>query len=454
VLNSQIVEYVHEIGQDQLLVGLETIPLSKQEGFLSKIEGLNKALLEEQRRILHASQKKKETLRPLNHFDRIGNKEDQKAGEALIAKGKMGCIILAGGQGTRLGAGVSKGMIPISVVKNKSLFQIFFEKAHAASKRAGADLPLAVMTSSINEQSTKKYLQEHRYFELKEEQVDLFVQDNLPFLDDQGNWLLEAPGKIAEGPDGNGGLFKALHKSGIWDKWKKQGVEFVNVVLIDNPLADPFDAELCGYLAHQNAEVVIKAVCKEHSEEEVGVLACDEDQIKVIEYSELSEEQKQLKAKDGSLLFNLANISLFCFHRNFIDQIIKPEVFLPLHTARKQALVFKKLGSEMKQEIGYIWKCEHFIFDLLDYAKKVKVLIYPREKTFAPLKNATGYGTVQSVQKALIAADRATYAEVTGTIPPGRLFELDPQFYYPTPSFLERWKGKPLPSLEYIDAEL
>ena len=49
-----------------------------------------------------------------------------KLGESLIRQNQVAVLIVAGGQGTRLGFSGPKGKFPISPVKNKPLFHLFF----------------------------------------------------------------------------------------------------------------------------------------------------------------------------------------------------------------------------------------------------------------------------------------------------------------------------------------
>ncbi len=308
--------------------------------------------LQEQRELLFAKQPPKErSLRPLARFQFSGSQETCAQGESLIAAGKVGCIILAGGQGSRLGATVPKGMVP--VFEEKTLFQLFLEKSAAASKRFGRPLSLAIMTSPLNHAATLAYLQDHAFFGAP--QVDLFQQEMLPLLDDQGN-------PVQEGPTGNGEVFKYFAASGLLAAWRAQGIEYIHIVLIDNPLAEPFDPELCGFHANTHAEVTLKGVRKEDPEEKMGVILEEEGNIRVVEYSELPEKVKRWPGLIG-------NTSLFCFSAPFAEAAAKAS--LPWHIVRKEA--------------G--WKFETFIFDLLDYAKAISVLVYPRNKTYAPLKS-------------------------------------------------------------------
>jgi UDP-N-acetylglucosamine/UDP-N-acetylgalactosamine diphosphorylase len=376
-------------------------------------------------------------LLPIRSWRQAGSAEEIARGSALIAAGAVGCLLLAGGQGTRFGYDAPKGTYPVTLFKKKSLFQFFCEKVRAASLAAGRPLPLAIMTSPLNHDATLSFFNAHRFFGLSPSQVGFFCQHCLPFLDDAGEWIEEKPGTWAEGPSGNGVALHLLRASPIWTAWRSSGVEWVSTVLIDNPLADPFDAALIGHCAEQRADAALKGVLRDDPLEAVGLIGECGGHVRVIEYSELPQDQLLARNGDGSLRWPLANISLFCFHAPFIERLQKEP---PLHAARKA------YGSCM------VWKCEAFIFDVLEEAERVSVLVYPREQTYAPLKNASGPFSLKSVQEALVRADRRTYAHVSGLPPPERLFELDPAFSYPTADLAAKWRGRPLPSTDYVEA--
>ena len=446
-MRQEILRHLDLIRQPHLSRGLETLNAYQQKKFLAQLEKFPENLLADQRDALNQKKVRScsDSFQPLYNFQISGSSSDKYLGEQLLSQGKVGCIILAGGQGTRLGQCQTKGLIPVSLIKNKSLFQLFLEKTLAASKKACCDLPIAIMTSPINFSTTFSFLEQAGWFGLSKKQVDLFQQGTLPFLDDLGNWILHAPGKIAEGPDGNGNFFKAFYDSGISQKWKDAGIEMINVVLIDNPLADPFDAELCGYHFRTAAQATIKCVRKFSSSEAVGSLVSHDGRPRVVEYSEFPIAKLHAKNEDGSLQFSLANTSLFCFMFNFLEELARSsDTYLPWH------IVQKKIETKIST---VIWKFERFIFDLLEYADRIEVIVFPREKTFSPLKNLSGEGCLEKVQSSLLASDRATFFEVTGISAPNRKFELDQTFYYPTAQFLEKWKGRPLPDAEYISSE-
>ena len=127
-----------------------------------------------------------------------------------VAFQKMGCLVLAGGQGTRLGVEGPKGCVELPLKEKKTLFQLIFEKI----KTKGKDLPLAIMTSPLNHEATVEYLEKHHYFGLTH--VSIFSQDMIAVCDDEGRVCGEM-----KSPDGNGKALKNLYTSGVWGNMEK-----------------------------------------------------------------------------------------------------------------------------------------------------------------------------------------------------------------------------------------
>lgn len=363
------------------------------------------------------------TPEPVRDFDRPNDAAELK-GQQLISEGKVACLILAGGQGTRLGASQPKALFEITPIRKKTLLQLLCEKTAAASAAYKVPLQIGVMTSPLNHAAIETYLKENSYFGLAATQVHLFMQDMAPFLNDEGNWFSDATGQLAAGPDGNGHALRKLMQSGIGKLWKEQGVESVIVLPIDNPLADPFDAALCGYHALTNQEATLKAMERQDPSEKVGVIVRREGKICVQEYSELPENF------DGPL----AHIGLFCFSLSFIERMESIE--LPWHLARK------KYADQM------IWKFERFLFDVLAYSERTGILVYPREDVYAPLKNLEGPHSLKTVQTAMAAFERRLISQWMQV--PTDVFELDPAFYYLTADFKSQLEGKNFSLSDYI----
>ena len=384
-------------------------------------------------------------LDPISDCEYIDHDKWIDKGKTAICEGKAGCLLIAGGQGTRLGFNGPKGCYPISVVQKKTLFQLFAEKTYWAGKEAGRPLPLAVMTSPINHSETVQHFKSRHFFGLDPSQVFFFSQEMLPFLDDKKNMFLSDQDQIAEGPDGNGSALQRFYESGIWEKWYSSGIRLVNTILVDNPLADPFDAELIGFHKDENADVVIKCTTRDDACENVGLIVKHNDRIAVIEYSEIPENERIAKTESGDLLYNFANLSLFSFSMDFIKSTAHAS--LPLHIAHKQA------ASLQNPNPGHpnAWKFERFIFDSLVFATKIKTLVYPRKHCFAPLKNQQGKDSIESVKELLQQRDREVFASITKTELPEKPFELSQKFYYPSNELKEKWQNKQAPNQSYID---
>src|SRR5690349_20876232 len=71
------------------------------------------------------------------------------AGEAAYAAGEVAVLVVAGGQGTRLGsdAGIPKGCFRLMPLSGKSIYQVQAEKVLALSRRLGRAVPFLIMTS-------------------------------------------------------------------------------------------------------------------------------------------------------------------------------------------------------------------------------------------------------------------------------------------------------------------
>lgn len=128
-----------------------------------------------------------------------------QSGLDLIAENKVAVVLMAGGQGTRLGSSAPKGCFDIGLPSKKSLFQIQAERIRRvellAQKKAGKDktvtIPWYVMTSGPTRGPTEKYFVEHDYFGLKKENVVIFEQGVLPCISNDGKILLETKSKVS-----------------------------------------------------------------------------------------------------------------------------------------------------------------------------------------------------------------------------------------------------------------
>ena len=92
-------------------------------------------------------------------------------GEEELRAGRVGALLVAGGQGTRLGFDGPKGCFPIGPGSGESLFFFHARKLLAKKRRYGRPVPLYVMTSAANDAATRDFFRKRRFFGLDEEAV-------------------------------------------------------------------------------------------------------------------------------------------------------------------------------------------------------------------------------------------------------------------------------------------
>lgn len=238
--------------------------------------------------------------------------EAKKLGKELISGGKVAAFVVAGGQGTRLGFDGPKGNFPISPVKNKTLFQLFAETIAAVSKKYQAVCPWYIMTSPLNHEVTKQIFRSNDYYGLKESDVFIFQQGTLPNFDFEGRILLADKSKIACSPDGHGGSLKALYQSGAIEDMKRRGVEVISYFQVDNPLINIFDPLFIGLHAFDSSEMSSKALIKTGPMEKLGNFCLVDGKVTAIEYSDMPDELAEKRNEDGSLVFELGSLQVFC----------------------------------------------------------------------------------------------------------------------------------------------
>ncbi|KAL2864901.1 UDP-N-acetylglucosamine diphosphorylase [Aspergillus lucknowensis] len=321
----------------------------------------------------------------------------------LVAENKVAVVLLAGGQGTRLGSSQPKGCFDIGLPSHKSLFQIQAERIAKlqllAKKKSGKDslIPWYVMTSGPTRKPTEEYFQEHNYFGLDKSNVFIFEQGVLPCISNEGKILLESKSKVAVAPDGNGGIYQALLTSGVREDMRKRGIKHIHAYCVDNCLVKVADPVFIGFAASKKVDIATKVVRKRNATESVGLILQKNGKPDVVEYSEIDKETAEAKdPKNPSLLkFRAANIVNHYYSFEFFDSIETWAHKMPHHIARKKIpCVNTESGEIVKPEKPNGIKLEQFVFDvfpLLSLEKFASIEVR-REDEFSPLKNARGTG--------------------------------------------------------------
>ncbi|KAG9126606.1 UDP-N-acetylglucosamine pyrophosphorylase [Ceratobasidium sp. 392] len=191
---------------------------------------------------------------PSDSFDSILGDEAKEAefrkiGLQAIADGKVGVLLMAGGQGTRLGSSDPKGCYDIGLPSHKSLFQYQAERIARLQVLASGGtsptvkIPWYVMTSGPTRKATETFFTQNEFFGLDASQVVFFEQGTLPCLDNDGKVLLDSPSSVAVAPDGNGGLYAALRSpispgssTTVLSDLADRKIDYIHAYCVDNCL--------------------------------------------------------------------------------------------------------------------------------------------------------------------------------------------------------------------------
>lgn len=322
----------------------------------------------------------------------------QKGVEAIKAC-KVGAILLAGGQGTRLGFDKAKGMFNIGKTKELYIFEQLIANLMKVTNQTGAWVPLYVMTSEINDKMTREFFAEHDYFGYNKEFVKFFVQEMVPAVDFDGNILMKSEDSLAMSPNGNGGWFKSLINAGLDKDLKEKGVEWLNVFAVDNVLQQIADPVFVGATIDSGCVSAAKVVRKVDPYEKVGALCLEDGKPSIVEYYELTPEMAEAKNENGSLQYGFGVILNYLFR---VDKLLSiAEQSLPLHVVEKKVSFVDEDGVEHKPETPNAYKFETLILDMVYMMDNCLSYEVEREKEFAPVKNATGVDSVDSARELL-----------------------------------------------------
>lgn len=340
---------------------------------------------------------------PRTDSERIAWRHLVEQGEDALSQGEVAVLLVAGGQGTRLGFDGPKGTFPIGPVSGASLFQIHAEKVVALGRRFGRSIPLYVMTSPENHEATADFFERNRAFGLNH--YRLFVQGQMPAVDrEMGRILLAGPGKLALSPDGHGGTLDALAARGrdpgpsCLEEMAERGVRTIFYFQVDNPLVKVAEPGFVGLHRARDAEVSFKVVEKVEPGEKVGVVVVADGKPQVIEYSNLPAELAERRLADGSLELWAGSIAVHLFEREFVEQLVG-RAELPYHRALKKVKRIDSRGALVDPAEPNAVKFEKFIFDALPLAQRFAVVEADRRVEFEPLKNATGAESPATVRQ-------------------------------------------------------
>lgn len=387
------------VGQEHLLQYYEEIKEQEKVSLLKQIEDLDLSLLD----LIQEGAKEvpKGKLAPLGAvtLEEIEAKkaEYEAIGLEAIKTCKVGAVLLAGGQGTRLGLDKPKGMLNVGVNKELYLFEQLVNNLMEVVKKAGAWVPLLVMTSEKNNEDTTSFFKEHDYFGYNKDYVFFFVQEMAPSVSYDGKIYMEDKYKLSMSPNGNGGWFSSLVKAGLLDKLGELGVEWLNVFSVDNVLQKIADPVFVGATVQANCVCGSKVVAKADPHEKVGVLCLEDGKPSIVEYYEMTEEIIHSRDKDGKLLYNYGVILNYLFEIKTLTRIMNEN--MPTHVVEKKIPYIDEEARLVKPTEPNGYKFETLVLDMIHMMDNCLSFEVERSKEFAPIKNRTGVDSLESARE-------------------------------------------------------
>ena len=320
-----------------------------------------------------------------------------KLGEEAIKNGKYSAVIMAGGQGTRLGHSGPKGTFDIGLESHKSIFEILVDSLKEESNKYGVTIPCYIMTSKENNAQTEAFFEENNYFGYDKNAIKFFQQGKLPMCDESGKILINENGIIKEAADGHGGIFQSLKKNGMTEDMKQKGIEWAFIGPVDNVLVKMVDPILLGIMIDKKVLAGGKSVVKANPAEKVGVFCKRNGRPGVVEYTEISKEMSERVDENGELVFGESHINCNLFSLSAIEEVANKN--LPYHIAHKKASYLDENGNLVVPDKPNAYKFESFIFDAFDMLDDMAILRVKREEEFAPVKNAEGTDSPETARQ-------------------------------------------------------
>lgn len=397
---SDAVSKLKQYDQLHILNFYDSLSESSKKYLLSQIDLLDLSILE---RINDDKYSKRGKFKPLGALtlDKIAENEDKfrKRGLDTIRNGKTACILLAGGQGSRLGFEHPKGMFNMGINRTLYIYECLFNNLMEVTDEAGAFVHLFIMTSESNDIETREFLKENKFFGYNEEYVHFFIQEMAPVIDSENKILMKAPDTIAMSPNGNGGWFSSMDRAGLLPFIQNEGIEWLNVFAVDNVLQKMADPVFLGATIDSGCTSGGKVVSKADPNERVGVLCTEDGKPSIVEYYEMTKEMVSQREPDGKLSYNYGVILNYLFKTDCLMKTLDKK--LPLHMAHKAVAYIDQNGKQVKPDSPNAYKFETLVLDMIHMQDSCLAYEVVREKEFAPVKNKDGVDSVDTARELL-----------------------------------------------------
>lgn len=395
---NEAMEKLKKYGQEHVLKYYAELPDEQRNTLIEQIDRTDFTVIGQA-----AETGKRGTIAPIKAMTipeiDMGRERFERIGMEAVKAGKLGAVLLAGGMGTRLGSDAPKGMYDIGISKSVYIFQRLIENLMKVVEKAGNYIQLFVMTSEKNHDATVGFFKEHDYFGYDKDYIAFFKQDMAPAADFDGKVYMEAKDSIATSPNGNGGWFLSMKKSGLLELVEKRGIEWLNVFAVDNVLQSIADPVFAGAVLEGGYSVGSKVIRKVNPQEKVGVMCTEDGRPSIVEYIELTEDMLTQRDENGEYAYNFGVILNYLFKVDKLVNLLERK--LPYHKSAKKIPYINEAGELVKPEEPNGYKYEQFILDMIQMLDSCLPFEVVRGKEFAPIKNKTGVDSVESARELL-----------------------------------------------------
>lgn len=395
---NEAMEKLKRYGQEHVLKYYAELPDEQRNTLIEQIDRTDFTVIGQA-----AETGKRGTIAPIKAMTipeiDMGRERFERIGMEAVKAGKLGAVLLAGGMGTRLGSDAPKGMYDIGISKPMYIFQRLIENLMKVVEKAGNYIQLFVMTSEKNHDATVGFFKEHDYFGYDKDYIAFFKQDMAPAADFDGKVYMEAKDSIATSPNGNGGWFLSMKKSGLLELVEKRGIEWLNVFAVDNVLQSIADPVFAGAVLEGGYSVGSKVIRKVNPQEKVGVMCTEDGRPSIVEYIELTEDMLTQRDENGEYAYNFGVILNYLFKVDKLVNLLERK--LPYHKSAKKIPYINEAGELVKPEEPNGYKYEQFILDMIQMLDSCLPFEVVRGKEFAPIKNKTGVDSVESARELL-----------------------------------------------------
>ncbi len=398
---NELFEVLKKNGQEHIIEAYKKLDETGKKKLASQVERIDWSIVamaghEE----LAQERGKLEPLSALEVTEIEKNKEKyEQIGLDAIKAGKVGAVLLAGGQGTRLGSDGPKGKYNIGLTKDVYIFERLIRNLQDITDKAGCFVPLYIMTSDKNNEETIDFFEEKNYFGYPKDFVKFFKQEMAPSVDFNGKLYMESADSLSLSPNGNGGWFYSMAVTGVLKDVKARGIEWLNIFAVDNVLQRIADPVFVGATLDSGRVSGAKVVRKADPQEKVGVLCLEDGRPSIVEYYEMTEEIINSREPNGELSYNFGVILNYLFRVDKLEEIMNAK--MPVHVVEKKIPYRNEKGELIKPETPNGYKFELLVLDMIHLFENCLSYEVVRDYEFAPIKNKTGVDSVESAQALL-----------------------------------------------------